>query len=515
MRFESTRLVPRALATLALILAAAPAAGQHTPLEGFDAYVQDAMRDWRVPGMAIAIVKDDSVVYARGFGVRAVGAGDRVDEHTSFAIASTTKAFTATALAMLVDEGKVRWDDPVSVHLPGFRLYDPALTGQVTVRDLLSHRTGLPGSDAIWYASPNTSGDILRRLRFVRPTAPPRTRYQYNNAAYMLVGMVVQSASGMPWDEFVRARILQPLGMGETLTGIRGLEARENVAAPHVEVNDTVMRVPYLDFDNIGPAGSMNSSVSDMARWIRFQLDSGRVGGRRLLSEASHREMLTPQFLVPAASYYPEPTRLSRPSFTAYGLGWFLQDYRGRKLAMHTGSIDGMTAILALVPEERLGLVIYANLDHAEVRHALMYRIVDEFLGAPRRDWSAELRPAYTRAAERARAAERERRSHRARGTRPSLPLQAYTGTYVDPDSVQSAVVLRLRDGVLVAELGGRNTAPLEHWHHDVFLARWANRAMGESFISFSIDERGRVPRMRMGVNERVRAPDAAAAPAP
>ncbi len=514
MRASPISILRRALVATA-VLAAAPAAAQGRPLDGFDAYVQGAMRDWRVPGMAIAIVKNDSVVYARGFGVRTAGGNDRVDEHTSFAIASTTKAFTATALAMLVDEGKVRWDDPVSMHLPGFRLSDPGLTGQITVRDLLSHRTGLPGSDAIWYASPNTSDDILRRLRFVRPFAAPRTRYQYNNVGYMVAGRVVQQASGVPWSEFVRTRILQPLGMGETLTGYAGLSERPNVATPHVEVNDTVIPVPYLDFDNIGPAGSMNSSVSDMAQWIRFQLDSGRVGGRRLVSAASHREMLTPQFLIPAASFYPEPTRLSRPNFTAYGLGWFLQDYRGRKLAMHTGSIDGMTAILALVPEERLGLVIYANLDHAEVRHALMYRIVDEFLGGPRRDWSAELRPAYTQAEERARAAERERRSHRAAGTRPSLPLQAYAGTYVDADSVQSAVVLQVRDGVLVAELGGRNTAPLEHWHHDVFLARWANRAMGESFITFTVDERGRVPRMRMGANERVRAPDAPGASAP
>jgi CubicO group peptidase (beta-lactamase class C family) len=505
----------RALAACFLVLlGAAPAAGQR-PLAGFDAYVQNAMRDWHVPGMAIAIVKDDSVVYARGFGVRTVGTAERVDEHTSFAIASTTKAFTATALAMLVDEGKLRWDDPVSLHLPGLRLFDPELTGQLTVRDLLSHRTGLPGSDALWYASPHSSDEIVRRLRFVRPFAAPRTRYQYNNIGYMVAGMVVQQASGMPWSEFVRTRILQPLEMRETLTGYRGLDARGNVATPHVQVNDTVMPVPYLDFDNIGPAGSMNSSVSDMALWIRFQLDSGRVGGRRLVSAASHREMLTPQFLVPAASFYPEPTRLSRPTFTAYGLGWFLQDYRGRKLAMHTGSIDGMTAILALVPEERLGLVIYANLDHAEVRHALMYRIVDEFLGGPRRDWSAELRPAYAQAAERGRAAERERRSHRAAGTRPSLPPHAYAGTYVDPDSVQSSVVLRYQDGVLVADLAGRNTAPLEHWHHDVFLARWANRAMGESFIAFTIDERGRAGRMRMGVNERVRVADPPAAPAP
>lgn len=495
MRLSSLR---RVLAILALPLAAAGAHAQGAPLDGFDEYAAKAMRDWRVPGMAIAVVKDDSVVYARGFGVRTAGTGEAVDEHTSFAIASTTKAFTAAAIAMLVDERKLRWDDPVAMHVPGFQLWDRGMTGEVTVRDLLSHRSGLPTMDALWYASPNTSGEILRRLRFVHPLAPPRTRFQYNNVAYMVAGMVVQSASGMPWDEFVRRRILEPLGMRETLTGYAGLDARGNVAAPHVDVGGAVRPVPYLDFDNIGPAGSMNSSVSDMARWIRFQLDSGRVGGARLLSEAAHREMLSPQFVIPGASYYPAVTRLSGPSFTAYGLGWFLQDYRGRKVAMHTGSIDGMSALLALVPEERLGLVIYANLDHAEVRHALMYRIIDAFLGASPRDWSGELRPVYAgqRALGERNAA--ERRAHRERGTRPSLPLDAYAGTYADPDSVLDRLVVRREGAGLVADAGGGVAAPLEHWHHDVFVARWPNPLMGESFFVFSVDERGRAAWLRV-----------------
>ena len=507
------RRLARSAVPVALLLAAQTAQAQGGPLRGLDAYVEQAMRDWNVPGMAIAVVKDDSVVYARGFGVRTLGRPERVDEHTSFAIASTTKAFTATAVGMLVDEGKVRWDDPVSRHVPGFHLMAaPGLSGELTVRDLLSHRTGLPTADYLWYASGSSTDEILRRMRYVRPFASPRSRYMYNNNAYMLAGLVVESASGMPWAEFVRTRILRPLGMNETLTGFQGLDARGNVAAPHLEVRDTIRPIPYRDFDNIGPAGSINSSVHDMARWIRTQLAGGVMpGGERLVSERSHREMLSPQFVIPQAQYYPVAGRLAAPNFTAYGLGWFMQDYRGRKLAMHTGSIDGMSAILALVPEERLGLVVYANLDHAELRHALMYRIIDAYLGGPQRDWSAEVRALFAPMEEQARAERRRMESRRVANTRPSLPLEAYAGTFADPDSAYGRVTVQVRDGRLVARMGEAGLeGEMEHWHYDVFRAHWNSLSMGESFLAFTIDAEGRASWVRLDGRSLSRVPDAA-----
>lgn len=491
----------------AVLLVASPAEGQRGPLRGFDAYAEQAMRDWRVPGMAVAVVKDDSVVYMRGFGVRELGRPEPVDAHTSFAIASTTKAFTATAVAMLVDEGKVRWDDPVSRHVPGFAVAaDPGLSGELTVRDLLSHRTGLPTSDVLWYASGSSSEDILRRMRYLRPFASPRSRYMYNNNAYLLAGLVVQGASGMPWAEFVRTRILQPLGMDETLTGFAGLDARGNVAAPHLEVRDTVRPIPYRDFDNIGPAGSMNSSVHDMAKWMRAQLAGGvRPDGERLVSEIQHREMQSPQFIIPQSQFYPA-ARLARPNFTAYGLGWFMQDYRGRKVVMHTGSIDGMSALLALVPEERLGFVIYLNLDHAELRHALMYRVLDAYLGGPPRDWSTEVRAVYAPMAEQQRAREREMEAKRVPGTRPSLDLAGYAGTFADPDSLHPGLTVRVEGERLVAAMGAGITGELEHWHHDVFRVRWADLSVGEDFLVYTIDPQGRAQWVRLGGRSLTRA---------
>jgi CubicO group peptidase (beta-lactamase class C family) len=485
----------RALAAALIVIPCSTgrAEAQRGPLRGLEGYVEQGMRDWGAPGLALAVVKDDSVVFARGFGTRTLGRDEPVDEHTSFAVASTTKAFTAMAVAMLVDEGKVRWDDPVSMHVPGFQLADPSLSGQLTVRDLLTHRTGLPTNDFLWYASGTRSEDILRRMRFVRPVASPRSRYMYNNNAYMIAGLVVQSASGMPWAEFVRRRILEPLGMRETLTGFTGLDARGNVATPHLEVEGVTRPIEYRNFDNIGPAGAMNSSVSDMARWIRLQLARGEWSGTRLVSDAQHREMLTPQFIIPQGQYYPA-ARLANPHFTAYGLGWFMQDYRGRQLAMHTGSIDGMTALVALVPEERLGLVVLINMDHVELRHALMYRIIDAYLGGPPRDWSAELRPLYRGMEERAETARREREARRVADTRPSLPLDAYAGTYADPDSLYGEVTVQSRDGRLVASMaGGAVTGEMEHWHYDVFRVRWADVSLGTSFVVFTIDPEGRV----------------------
>jgi CubicO group peptidase (beta-lactamase class C family) len=513
-RISPFRGVRRTLAAaLVVIPCIAPAADaqQRGPLRGLEAYVEQGMRDWDVPGMAVAVVKDDSVVFARGFGTRTLGRDEPVDEHTSFAIASTTKAFTATALAMLVDEGKVRWDDPVSMHLPGFQLADPSVAGELTVRDLLTHRTGLPTNDFLWYASGSSSEEILRRMRFVRPFATPRSRYMYNNNAYMLAGLVVQSASGMPWAEFVRRRILEPLGMRETLTGFTGLDTRGNVATPHLEVEGAIRPIGYRNFDNIGPAGAINSSVSDMARWIRFQLARGEWGGTRLVSDAQHREMLAPQFVIPQAQYYPA-ARLAAPHFTAYGLGWFMQDYRGRQLAMHTGSIDGMTALVAMVPEERLGLVVLINLDHAELRHALMYRIIDAYLGGPARDWSAELRPLYRGMTERAEAARRERESRRVPDTRPSLPLESYAGTYADADSLFGRVTVEARDGRLVASMGAGITGEMEHWHYDVFRARWADVSLGTSFLVFTIDPEGRAGWLRMDGQTLARERDASPA---
>jgi CubicO group peptidase (beta-lactamase class C family) len=490
-------------------IAAAQRSRVASPLDGLDAYVAQAVRDWNVPGLAIAVVKDDSVVFARGYGVRTLGTGDSVTAHTLFANASTTKAFTAMAVALMVDSGVVRWDDPVVRWVPGFVLRDPYVTQEARVRDLLTHRVGFGDPGYLWYGTSADLVAIIRRLRYVTPESSFRSHFAYNNVSYATAGVIAGLAAGMSWDDLVRTRILQPLGMSETVTQAQGLAGRVDVATPHDLIADTLRAIGRFGVglvDPIAPAGAMYSSVLDMTRWIRFLLDSGRVGGRRLVSEASFRELFRPQTIVEPDQFYPT-ARLTRPRFTAYGLGWFLEDYRGEFVAFHTGSIDGTVAIVGLIPDRRLGLVIFANRDHAELRHALMYRVFDAYLGGLRRDWSAEMRVMYDSLREAGLARRREAEAKRVAGTHPSLPLERYAGTYTD--SLFGDVTLRFENGALVAEASPFLVADLEHWHYDVFALRFHNRWLPPALATFHIGADGAVSEVVIDGALRRRAPDA------
>jgi CubicO group peptidase (beta-lactamase class C family) len=480
----------------------APAAAprEDPRLAGLDAYVARAVADWEVPGLALAVVKDGEVVFSRGYGVRELGKPGRVDPDTLFAAASTTKAFTALALAMLVEEGKVSWDAPVSTYLPGFALADPYLTAHLTVRDVVSHRSGLPNADRLWYFAGQSARELVAAQRHLAPEATLRARYRYNNNLYAVAGAVIEAASGRTWPDFLRTRILAPLGMHRTLPGFQGLLSAPNVASAHDRVDGKVVPIPHLDFDTIAPAGAMNTSVAEMTHWLRFLLEGGAggAGGKPLVSAAGLAQLLTPQTLIPLDAYYPAARRAGA-HFTAYGLGWFLQDYRGRKLAMHTGSIDGKVALVGLLPEERLGLVVFANLDHAEVRHALMYRVFDAFTGAPPRDWSAELLALHREELAKAAAEERELEAARVPGTTPSLPPERYAGGYAHPAYGRLAVAHE--GGRLVVRVGRGFTGTLEHWHRDTFRAEWKGRHQKELF-SFTLGPDGGVREVLVGSGE-------------
>lgn len=474
-------------------------------LDQLDAYVARAVRDWHVTGLAIAVVKDDSVVFAKGYGVRELGKPDAVDVHTRFAIGSTTKAMTAVALGMLVDDGKVRWDDPVTNYLPGFQLADPYVTRELTVRDLLTHRGGLGNADLLWSDADYSGAEIARRIRTLKPAYSLRSGFIYQNIMYAVAGDVVEAASGMPWEAFLRSRIFAPLGMTETEPLLAAVAGRPNVAAPHLEIGDTVRVITNRAVDPVKAAGSVWSSVSDMAKWMRFILDSGRVGGKRLLRDATFRELLTPQTIAPLDMY--PTTTVIRPHFFTYGLGWFLHDYRGEAVAMHTGSIDGMSAIIGLLPDRRLGVYVLANLDHAELRHALMYTVFDLYSGGPPRDWSAELLKLYGGLRAQARSAERQQEQRRATGTHPSLALERYAGTYTDPTF--GDVVVTLRNGVLHLEFGRGRVGDLEQWQYDTFRARWTDARAQPSLVIFQPDGTGGVTALRAFGVSFARAPQA------
>src|SRR5215510_1220371 len=417
--------------SLLLALSAAPCAfAQEAPLQGFDEYVNKALKDWEVPGVGVAIVKNDKVVLAKGYGVRKLGDPTPVDERTIFAIGSSSKAFTAASLAMLVDEGKVKWDDPVTKYLPGFELYDPYASKEMTVRDLLCHRSGLDRGDLMWYGSDYSRDEIIRRARFLKPTWSFRSQFGYQNIMYLTAGQIILAVTGKSWDDFIKDRFFKPLGMAASSTSTKDLKSSDNIATPHGKIEEKVVAIPWRNIDNIAPAGSINSNVLEMTAWVRLQLGNGDFGGQQLLSSGAVKEMHKSHTVVP----YDIPWNLLFPDahFLNYGLGWFLSDYRGRKVVEHGGNIDGMSALVAFIPEEKLGLVILTNLSGSELRTALKLRIFDSFLGGELKDWSAIHLKTMKGFEAQGKAAEKKQNDERVKDTRPSLALDKYAGTYQD-----------------------------------------------------------------------------------
>ena len=486
------------LAAFALAAVAQGAAAQPAPLAGLDDYVTAAMEAWNVPGLALAVVKDGEIVHARGYGVRDVTTGAAVDEHTLFAVGSTSKAFTATALGILVDEGRLGWDDRVIDHLPWFEMYDPYVTRELTIRDLLTHRSGLARGDAVWSRWPHDRLEIIRRVRFLKPTRSFRGAWQYQNLMFATAGEVVHAVSGRTWDDFVRQRIFAPLGMDGSVTSTLELGRFENVASPHIHIDGAATPVAHKNIDNVGPAGSIYSSVSQMARWVGLHLGRGVHAGERVVSDSVMTEMHRPQMLIqadaPENSLHPREAPMN---FNAYGLAWWVFDYEGRKVVDHGGGIDGMRAHVAFMPEEGVGMVALSNARPNNLIVALMYRVFDHLLGGETEvatgagmiDWSALMLAEQQEGAARQAEARQRREASRARDTEPSRPLGEYAGSY--GHEYFGAVDIIHDNGALRLSLGGKTTGRLEHWHHDVFRVVSDNPANGEMFAIFTVGPAG------------------------
>jgi CubicO group peptidase (beta-lactamase class C family) len=467
---------------------------QPAPLTGLDAYIQAAMRDWEVPGLAIAVVRNDSVIFARGYGVAELGQASPVDEHTLFAIASTSKAFTAASLAMLVDEGKLGWDDPVTKHLPGFELTDPYVTRELTIRDLLTHRVGVARHDNIWIAAPFDRVEILERARHLPTVAGFRDRYGYNNVMYIAAGEVVGQVAGGSWDGFLEERIFGPLGMDRSSSRAAVAEARGNVAASHTQVDGRVQAVPRRNYDNIGGAGAIFSSAWDMAQWIRLHLGGGVFQGTRLLSDSVLAEMYIPHTVIRSDSV--DARMFPETNFRAYALGWRLHDYRGRKLVNHSGSINYTRTQVSMIPSEGIGVVAIANLSSSNLQLALTYRVLDALMGLEPRDWSGEYLEVARRGEDRSAESARQLEAARLPDTKPSLDLEHYSGTFTSPLFGEMRVTLE-GDG-LVLDYSPEYVADLQHWHQDIFRAVWRRPGAGRAFVTFSLDERGRIQSLQV-----------------
>ncbi|HEX4629193.1 MAG TPA: serine hydrolase, partial [Gemmatimonadales bacterium] len=423
--------------------------------------------------------------------------------HTLFQIASNTKAFTTAALAILADEGKLSWDDPVTKFLPGFQLSDPYVTRELTVRDLVTHRSGLGlgAGDLLWFHSTYGRAEIAHRIRFAKPASSFRSQYAYDNVLYIVAGEIVPVVAGASWDDFISRRIFAPLGMTESGTTTAFFTASGNAAAPHALEDGRLQVVPVDSVENIAPAGGISSSVADLAKWLLCRLDSGRYGGGRLFSDGQAREMWSGQTILPIADP-PAPLAALRPSFSEYGLGWRLRDYRGRKIVSHTGGLAGMTSQITLVPAEQLGIVILTN-SEADLMVPLTYRLLDDLLGAPpaprpRTDWVAAFAEAQRLARAQADSTLAASRAARDSSSGPSLPLDRYAGRY--RDDLYGDAVLALEGGKLVLRLT-RSPAfvgDVQHWQHDTFIAHWRTRHLEDAYLTFALDPKGAIDRFQM-----------------
>lgn len=467
-------------------------------LKDIDAYANTVMDTWHGPGMAIAIVKDGKVVFAKGYGVRELGKPEKVDENTLFAIASNTKAFTTASLAILVDEGKLNWNDKVSKYLPDFQMYDPWVTNELTIRDIVSHRSGLDtfSGDLLWYDTTYTTDEMLRRVRYLKPVSSFRSRYGYQNLMFIAAGRVVEKVSGMKWADFVRSRILTPLGMNRTTTSVRDM--KDNYAMPHNESGGTLRALPpgYLD-DAIG-AVRLNASVADLSKWIRLQLGRGTFEGKKIFSEAQSWQMWQPNTLQPIseAASKNNPTR----HFNAYAMGWGTYDYYGRKIINHSGGLDGMLSYTVLIPEENVGFVVLTNNESPSFQ-IMMAKIRDMFVDAPKRDWNEEAKIQI--AAGKSADAEEAKKVDAARvpNTKPSLAVSAYGGTYTS--QMYGDVTVAEENGKLVMRLGPAPNfvADLEHWHYDTFQIHWrpsVHYNFPRGFVTFTIDKNGKTDQLKI-----------------
>ena len=488
------------LAFVLLIFAVAGPASAQPP--DIDAYVARVMKAFDIPAVSLAIVQGGKVVHAKGYGVRRMGEPAPADARTNFGIASNTKVFTAVALGMLAEEGKLQWDAPVVRYLPWFQMWDPYVTRELSVRDLLVHRSGLGlgAGDLLWWpASTYNRRQIAERLRFVRPATSFRSAYAYDNVLYLVAGEVIEALSGQSYEEFITQRILSKAGMTRSSARHSDASKAGNIATPHAVVDGQVRPIAPFDSDNTNPAGGVNSNAEDMAKWMNVILARGGLpDGSRLFSEATWRQITTP--VTPMAIGNPPPELAAqRANFRGYALGLGAQDYRGRKALMHTGGLPGNTSRVMMIPEANVGVAVLLNQESGEAFDSIAYHVVDHYLGAADTDWVDAYQKVAARRKASAAATVQKAASSRNAASKPSLPPAGYAGTYTD--AWYGDVAITEEDGRLVMRFTKTPAlvGDLEHWQYDTFLVKWRDRELrADAYVTFALTPDGRVEQAKM-----------------
>jgi CubicO group peptidase (beta-lactamase class C family) len=472
-------------------------------LEAVESFIESSLKEWKVPGLAIAVIDDGEVILKKGFGYRNVEEKLPVTERTLFAIGSNTKSFTAAVLGMLADEKKLEWDRPVREYLPDFRLFDDAATDGMTPRDLVTHRSGLPRHDLLWYASGLSRRELYERLRHLEPSKPLRSLWQYQNLMFMTAGYLEERIASESWEEIVRERLLNPLGMSRSNFSVADMERSDEFSYPYGERKDEVARIPFRNIDEIGPAGSINSSVEEMIRYVQFHLDRGKVGDKQLLSPESSRAMQTAQVAMPPSPLAPD---YPEQGPTSYGLGLIVTNYRGHKMVLHGGGIDGFISQMAWLPDEGIGAVVLTNYSGFNpVPTLVVQHTFDRLLGLEPVDWTGRARELRTKADKLQAEARSKDESARKSGTTPSHPLADYQGAFEHP-GYGTLWVKKPGEG-LEGSVSGI-TFPLEHYHYDVFRVPYDLEApldqIGGRKAQFFYDTAGAIDRVALPLEEAV-----------
>lgn len=469
-----------------------------------DAYYQKALKDWNVPGMAIAIVKNDSVIFAKGYGVLSNKTGGQVDANTLFGIASNSKAYTSAALATLVDAGKIKWSDKVNKYIPYLKLYDPFVTENLNIEDLLSHRAGYKtfSGDLLWYNTTYSREDIIRRMQYLQPAYSFRDGYGYSNLMFIIAGEVIEKVSGKTWENYIKETFFQPLGMSRSYTSVNELKGVQNVASPHGFDNDEKPVATNLTaWDNWNPAAGIFTSVNQQAQWLRLQLNRGTYKGKKIFSENASRHMWQAHNPMPVGKGAEE--FIPSTHFTAVGLGWFVSDYEGRKLVYHGGGHEGMNSRTVLAPEEKLGIVILTN-SMSSIMTPLANYTLDQFFGVQNgRDWSQASLDMAAKAKKEEAEAKAKAPKQKKQKTKPTMNLSAYTGTYYS--ELYGNATITLNGGKLELQLAAAPAlgGMLNHWQHDIFDLNWKNdfALLTPTRVRFLIAEDGTLSQLRLDAN--------------
>ncbi len=464
-------------------------------LQGFDEFINATIQEWQLPGLAIAIVKDGAVVFSQGFGKRNMAQGLDVTPDTLFPIASCTKAFTATALGMLVDEGKLEWDAPVRNYLPAFKLHDPVASERMTPRDLLTHRSGLPRHDQVWYNSPLSRQEIFDRLQYLEPSQDFRSLWQYQNLMYMTAGYLLEKVSGQTWEEFVQQRLFTPLGMAASTCSLAETKSRADFSLPYDEVKGEVQEIDfYKQWRAVGPAGGINSSVEDMSKWLLLQLNKGKVGDQQIITEAQLAQIHTPQMVIP------EPHRYTELSYPSYALGWIVMTYRGHQLVQHSGGIDGFSTLTTFLPDDNIGIVILSNKNGCPVHTIATYNACDRLLGLNEIGWNEHIGKEYREAMDVLKKSIEPNFDDRVPDTQPSHDLEAYAGEFEHP--AYGTITIR-REGEQLRLTHNKFNVPLTHFHYDIFQVT-IERFFFSSKVNFFTGQKGEIESLSIALEPAV-----------